>query len=508
MDTLAALCDILDCTPNDLIELEVVNARSARPPATQTDRAVGAAQHDPATDLRVSTPKRRNRNRYPGDPTGTAQQRLIGRLVAAIGPELTRDVAQDALQKAKAWTFIPMRELDQHLDAFPDALSDPDPHAPRSLARIAHRLIDAGFAAVVTPPRCIACGQAKPTLGEDSQPHPDGIGRCCGACMIRLTEKRCTRCGELGAGTARRGDGVICRRCYRHDPDRQQTCDGCGLQREPGGRTRDGAPLCHGCLPKVAYPCTRCGVVAPTHAITETGRVCNRCYEQPQRVCGHCGSVRRITRRAHGDDPDTCERCWRRPRARLRARSRPSPEVTRRRLQAFEQAEIDERAQALAQAKADQRAEARAAAQRMKAERAEARAAARRARPPGVRRPPRRYRTAEDYTCSSCGATGFNYAAGRCERCVATDRVTDLLSDANGAISAQLLPFADFLLTTTSPRRLLRWMFRSSGAGILAQLANSPVAIEHHVLDELPDIPQLRYLRQLLVAGGVLPLTL
>ena len=27
MDTLAALCDILDCTPNDLIEIEAVNAK-------------------------------------------------------------------------------------------------------------------------------------------------------------------------------------------------------------------------------------------------------------------------------------------------------------------------------------------------------------------------------------------------------------------------------------------------------------------------------------------------
>ncbi|WP_327092513.1 helix-turn-helix transcriptional regulator [Nonomuraea sp. NBC_01738] len=27
MDTLAALCDILDCTPNDLIEVEAVNAK-------------------------------------------------------------------------------------------------------------------------------------------------------------------------------------------------------------------------------------------------------------------------------------------------------------------------------------------------------------------------------------------------------------------------------------------------------------------------------------------------
>ncbi|WP_406275812.1 helix-turn-helix transcriptional regulator [Nocardia sp. NBC_00881] len=30
MDTLVALCDILDCTPNDLIEVEVVNVQVAK----------------------------------------------------------------------------------------------------------------------------------------------------------------------------------------------------------------------------------------------------------------------------------------------------------------------------------------------------------------------------------------------------------------------------------------------------------------------------------------------
>src|SRR4051794_12182543 len=40
MDTLAALCDILGCTPNDLIEVEVVNATVAKP-------AVGAAAPPP-----------------------------------------------------------------------------------------------------------------------------------------------------------------------------------------------------------------------------------------------------------------------------------------------------------------------------------------------------------------------------------------------------------------------------------------------------------------------------
>ncbi|MGW7007344.1 helix-turn-helix domain-containing protein [Streptomyces sp. NPDC054933] len=37
METLAALCDILDCTPNDLIETEVINAEVRKTGTTGTD---------------------------------------------------------------------------------------------------------------------------------------------------------------------------------------------------------------------------------------------------------------------------------------------------------------------------------------------------------------------------------------------------------------------------------------------------------------------------------------
>jgi DNA-binding Xre family transcriptional regulator len=39
MDTLAALCDILTCTPNDLIDVEVVNAPVRKPAAMGGDAA-------------------------------------------------------------------------------------------------------------------------------------------------------------------------------------------------------------------------------------------------------------------------------------------------------------------------------------------------------------------------------------------------------------------------------------------------------------------------------------
>jgi len=39
MDTLVALCDILDCTPNDLIDVEVTNAQVSKAAGGSTSRA-------------------------------------------------------------------------------------------------------------------------------------------------------------------------------------------------------------------------------------------------------------------------------------------------------------------------------------------------------------------------------------------------------------------------------------------------------------------------------------
>jgi DNA-binding Xre family transcriptional regulator len=49
MDTLAALCDILDCQPNDLIEVQVVNA--------EVRKAAGEAKR-PAPQVRRTTVRR------------------------------------------------------------------------------------------------------------------------------------------------------------------------------------------------------------------------------------------------------------------------------------------------------------------------------------------------------------------------------------------------------------------------------------------------------------------
>jgi hypothetical protein len=181
----------------------------------------------------VSTRKKRNRNRYPGDPTQAAQERLIGYLLAAAGPTLSRDAAQALLEQAGVWTFIPMRQLDQHLATQPNALTDPDPHAPKSLLRLIYAMHAAGLEHAVTLPRCAGCDRAVPDLAARGRPHPDGIGRCCQACMTKVELIRCARCGRQGARSARRPEGVICRSCYEKDPDRQLVAPGAG---EPAHR--------------------------------------------------------------------------------------------------------------------------------------------------------------------------------------------------------------------------------------------------------------------------------
>jgi DNA-binding Xre family transcriptional regulator len=53
MQTLVALCDILDCTPNDLIEVEIVNAQV---PKAAGDRAPGRAGRPQARRTTIRRP--------------------------------------------------------------------------------------------------------------------------------------------------------------------------------------------------------------------------------------------------------------------------------------------------------------------------------------------------------------------------------------------------------------------------------------------------------------------
>ncbi|MDG4756211.1 hypothetical protein ACIODS_27535 [Micromonospora chalcea] len=477
----------------------------------------------------MSPRRRRVRNRYVGDPTEAAQERLLGHVVTVIGAQLSREAAQALLERANAWTFIPMRQLDQHLTARPDALAAPDPHAPRVLLRLIYALVDAGLGHAVTLPSCAGCGRSLPDL-QRGRPHPDGIGRCCQPCMLKAEQIICARCGRPGDRAARRDEGVICRACYGTDPARQQQCAGCGRRRQPTRRTPDGRPLCQGCAPRPVHVCVTCALPSPAHAITDAGSVCRRCYRAPERRCGGCGRPRQIKRRAAGGSPDLCAACAESPVAECGAcgrwrhcqrgpdglprcpgcRPRPLREcaLCRRRRTTQAHWPLGPVCSTCYSGTVNNPGPCATCGQVRVLVGRDARATGV-CGPCAIRDTGRNGMRANlDYLCASCGEAGDLYAARRCARCVLTDRVTDLLGDDHGTIDPQLLPFADALVNAAIPRHALAWLRRSGSARLLAELAATRAPVTHEVLDELLHTPKagaVDYLRKLLVATSVLP---
>jgi hypothetical protein len=482
----------------------------------------------------VSTGKRRNRNRYHGNPTEAAQARLVDHVLGAAGAGVSREQAQRLLERAGAWTFVPMRQLDRYLATHPEAFTAADPLAPRALLRLLLTLQEAGFGTAVRLPGCAGCGRATRDLVLHGRPHPDGIGRCCQACMSKIEKIVCARCGRTGTRQARRADGVICRVCYDREPQRQPPCIGCGRARTPTRRTEDGQPLCQGCAPRPVHRCVGCGMSAPTQAITAAGRVCRRCYRQPERVCGGCGRARTISYRGDGVRPDLCASCVERPvspcdvcgryrRCKRGADGRQrcqgcSPRPLRacaicaqqRTTQAFwplgpvcpacywrsisrhGQCDVCQQTRVLV----DRNAAGVGLCGRCATNLLDADGTS-------------TVRQANiDYRCRSCGAGGDLYAAGRCSRCVLTDRVTDLLSWDDGTIRPELLPLAVALTNAPAPRHTLSWLGGQPSARLLADLARGADPITHDQLDRLAATVHrgtVGHLRKLLVTTTVLP---
>jgi hypothetical protein len=206
------------------------------------------------------------------------------------------------LQTARAWRTVALREFDRHVMAFPDALRAPDPHCPWVLVRLAHALTDAGYP--VQLPACVRCRKTPVRLVRAT-----AEGRCCDWCVTRNRTRVCARCGQEGHPVADRGEGMICRRCYRIDPQFLQLCTGCGNLRPPTTRNADGKALCWSCAPRPDRTCCCCSQPGRIHARTAAGPVCRNCYREPDRPCGRCGRHAPIAVRARKGQPDLCHRC-------------------------------------------------------------------------------------------------------------------------------------------------------------------------------------------------------
>lgn len=108
------------------------------------------------------------------------------------------------------------------------------------------------------------------------------------------------------------------------------------------------------------------------------------------------------------------------------------------------------------------------------------------------------------YACAECGREGSPY--GRvCGRCALHQRASALLADPAGGIHPRLQPLFEALMAGPRPQTTLYWFSRSSGPGILRAMATGEIEISHQALAAMPSSRTVTYLRDLLVAVGVLP---
>lgn len=371
--------------------------------------------------------------------------------------------------------------LDQYFADRPDAFGVPDPSFPTVFNRVAHELADRGY--TVTLPKCISC--RKPSR-QFKLFTPEG--RLCSWCSARSHRRLCARCGELGHPVVTRPEGVICRRCYNHDPDLHEICPRCGKASKPHTRLEDGRALCVNCAPRPAVTCRQCGDLAPAKVRTAEGALCKRCYtdEHQRRECGICGQITIIVYKATPEQPSRCRACGPEPvhHCALCGKDRPAkahwplgpvcPPCYIRTI----------RSPALC---------TRCGQTKVLTGRGEA---GRLCSPCAG--------GAMDYVCANCAQPGPRLRAGRCARC-AVELVATTCLQREGTAPAWVSGLVAELVGAEPPESTLRWLDRPRVRAALTTLADHRREVTHRDLDALPHRQAAEFVRGLLLQSGALP---
>jgi DNA-binding Xre family transcriptional regulator len=505
-DTLAALCDILGCTPNDLIEVQVVNE--------QIRKTAGDERSS------VPIPVTRVEDTAPGgavtarDTWRAVKFEVVRECLCRVVPQLDEIQVAEILKTAQAANGRALRELALHLTDQPDALTSGNSNCPPSMVRLAHALHSVGHTQIARP-SCSECGRMVIKL-----PARGSKGRMCSNCAQLTSRDDCARCERVNVRiAARRAEGLICQRCYSVDPDVVEPCAGCGRVRQAATRGKDGRPLCQGCWEPPSHRCALCGTDGPAVVIDDDGPVCRSCYERvrrPRRECSRCGKVGRISISPADGGGEICANCNRGPIKQCAEcdKTRPCRQFGPNRLWTCG---ICRRA-------------------------ADFCARCHRFRPVQARWPlgpvcNTCYAVVLDtpgpcslcqstaplvgrdehglplcgpccglpaHACRRCGQAGRRYADQVCARCVLEDRLAELLDPAQ-VVAEQLRPVYDAFLADANPRSLIRWLSRSPNARLLKDLATSGEQVSHESLDALIPSRYEAYVRQMLVHTKVLP---
>ncbi|MGW7603177.1 hypothetical protein [Streptomyces antimycoticus] len=109
------------------------------------------------------------------------------------------------------------------------------------------------------------------------------------------------------------------------------------------------------------------------------------------------------------------------------------------------------------------------------------------------------------YACRHCGTSDKIFREQLCTRCFATKQLAAALGGESGTVPAQRQDFHSALSTAGRPRRVAYWLTCDGVPVLLSQIGASKEEFTHQQLDDLPNTPTTRYIRDVLVAAAVLP---
>lgn len=372
------------------------------------------------------------------------RNQIITRVAVAVPSLSERDVA--AAVDAVATHHAIWRSLAAALKSSSDALVY---GAPPAIGQLVTELIARG-ATTLREPRCVVCGRGGRPLTVTEH------GGMCKPCAARRDPKACARCGGVKPVAGHDGDGEpICEPCRRHLRGHRQ-CGTCGKTASIAVRARDDQPdICVNCYRLPTATCHVCGRSRPCTFATSDRPICKLCVPRVTAPCARCGHDRPPTVR--WDEGPICDPCY---IAALRHRGRCAACANQRRLVA----------------------------------------------PPW----PNATTCADcagapvTHACGDCGIEDKLYEKNRCARCSLRRRAAELLSGGTGQVRSELAAVFEAICAARTPRSALNWLRNGAGAGILADLAAGRLAATHDALDRHQRRRPADYLRQMLIAGGVL----
>jgi hypothetical protein len=235
-------------------------------------------------------------------------------------------------------------------------------------------------------------------------------------------------------------------------------CGRCGRVRPITKRAGpDGPAICSSCWRPPTAICTVCGEERPCNGVAAGHPVCTRCRAPSTTRCAHCGHTRPPT--ARWPEGPVCDPCY---TAALRRTGNCAACGHHRRLVA----------------------------------------------PPGPAAT-----TCGDcsgsgpvgHVCSGCGVEDKLFTRGYCARCTLAHRTDELLSDHTGRVPIELSAIRDAIVATSNPLTAINWLRKGAAAAVLAAIARGEMPLSHEALDAQPSRRSADYLRAMLVAHGALP---